>query len=388
MKSCCMIGAFVLFILFGSPAPSPGAPPDDDSLKQGATVDLGGKKATLKKLVDLPYVESKYTKLFKFDSYDNPKLKSLRERYKLDDVIAPGKDEFEKQILLMYWVNDRFTKFGRPTSEARGALDVLTAVENGHTFYCTHYCDVLISGSASLGWVDRAIGLKRPNDLGEGFWEHSVTEIWSNQYRKWVLLDPLFALYAMKDGVPLNAYELRQEWYYNEGKNVIFVVGKDRKEYRKADLPISRGHFPGYGNLEINLSTFHLYAFIRYFPNANLMDAPEDSEHSLIFKDQLCEGTKWEPRPGPETPADVYFPIDQVALKLVPDGSHLRARFKTLTPNFKTFMVRIDGGAWKPAGDALGWNLHEGSNRLEAKSVNMFGVEGPLSSAEVEVAAR
>ena len=40
------------------------------------------------KLDTLPFVESEYTKRFTFDAYENPKLKELRERYHLDDVVA------------------------------------------------------------------------------------------------------------------------------------------------------------------------------------------------------------------------------------------------------------------------------------------------------------
>src|SRR4051812_20816459 len=71
-----------------------------ESLQEGTTLELNGRKATLKKLDTLPYVQSEYTKRFKFDSYDNPKLTQLRGCYKLEEVIAPGKDEFEKQVLL------------------------------------------------------------------------------------------------------------------------------------------------------------------------------------------------------------------------------------------------------------------------------------------------
>jgi len=51
-----------------------------------------------------------------------------------------------------------------------------------------HYADVLVSAAASLGWVDRSLALRRPTAIGTGSTEHSSTEIWSNQYRKWVLL--------------------------------------------------------------------------------------------------------------------------------------------------------------------------------------------------------
>jgi hypothetical protein len=357
---------------------------DDQAPREGATFNLEGRQATLTKLVDLPYVESEYTKLFKFDSYDNPKLKELRERYKLDEIVAPGKDEFDRQVLLMDWVHQQFKKFGTPTSKAKGALEILRAINEGHTFYCSHYADTLISAAASLGWVDRDLALRRPNHMGQGFLEHSVTEMWSNQFRKWVMFDPLFALYVEKDGLPLNAYELRQEWFYNEGRDLTFVIGKERKKYHKADMPIFSGHFAGFGDLTINPSTLHLYAFIAYIPNANPMDAGPDYSNMFITKDKLGEGTEWHTRKAPANPAvDPYFPIDQVALNLVAEGGNVRATFKTMTPNFKTYQVRTDGGEWKPTGGSFAWSLHSGTNRLEAKTINQFGVEGPISTAEI-----
>lgn len=63
----------------------------------GPDLNLAGRQYVLTKLDTLPYVESNYTKRFKFDAYDNPKLKTLREKYRLDEVVAPGKDEFDRQ---------------------------------------------------------------------------------------------------------------------------------------------------------------------------------------------------------------------------------------------------------------------------------------------------
>lgn len=55
--------------------------PTDLPLKQGDAVTLGDHRAVVTRLDTLPYVESDYSKRFKFDSFDNPKLKELRERY-------------------------------------------------------------------------------------------------------------------------------------------------------------------------------------------------------------------------------------------------------------------------------------------------------------------
>ncbi len=202
------------------------------------------------------------------------------------------------------------------------------------------------------------------------------------------MFDPTFAMYVEKDGQPLNAYELRQEWFYRDGQDLTFVLGKDRKKYKKADMPVFRQRFAGFGDLSLDPSALNPYAFIGYVPNTDLMDSGPDYGKMFITQDKLCEGTSWHKRVVPAKPAEEpYFPLGQAALTLVPAGNHLRVGLKTLTPNFKTYLVRVDGGAWKPSGDAIDWPLHPGVNRLEAKTVNAFDVEGPTSTAEIQIKA-
>ena len=376
-----------LFFFAALSAAIVSAEQDGGALKEGAAVDLGGRTATLKRLDTLPFVESDYTKRFAFDAYDNPKLKELREHYKLDDVVAPGKDEFDKQVLLMNWTHHQFKKFGAPSAKVTGALEILKAIEEGNTFFCAQYGDVLVSSAASLGWVDRELALRRHQNKKGVAPEHTSTEIWSNQFRKWVMLDPTANLYVEKDGVPQSAYEIRQEWFYHEGKDLVFVLGNERKKYKKSDLPVFVGRFAGFGDLRLDPDEMDKYGFTAYIPNTNLMNAPSDYGKMFIVKDKMCEGTKWHERTVPANPAvDAYFPIGQAALSLGVDGSKLAASLKTMTPNFKAYLMRIDGGDWKVSADKIVWDVHPGSNRLEAKTINQFGVEGPVSTADVEVA--
>jgi hypothetical protein len=370
------------FASFGAAAPTPSQP-----LREGDGFEAGGRRIVVRKLESLPYVENDYTKRFKFDSHDNPKLKELRERFKLDEVVSAGKDEFDRQVLLLDWVNHRFRSFGKPTSDARGALDILAANDAGHTFFCAHFADVFVSAAASLGWVDRAMALRRPDNVGQGSTEHSSTEIWSNQHRKWVMFDPTFAMYVEKAGagVPLSAFEVRREWFYRDGRDLVFVLDKERRRYRKSDLPVLRGRYAGFGELKLDEGALNPYAFIGYIPNTDWMDRGPDYGRMFITQDKLCEGTKWHTRDVPKDPArDPYFPINQAALSLLRGAEDVRVRVKTLTPNFKTFMARIDGGEWKPVADDFTWPARGGRNRLEVKSVNQFGVDGPVSTAEVE----
>ena len=116
------------------------------------------------------------------------------------------------------------------------------------------------------------------------------------------------------------------------------------------------------------------------------MDRGPDYGGMFIVQDKLCEGTKWHKRTVPADPArDPYFPINQAAMTLAAGGDGIRVSLKTLTPNFKTYQRRIDGGEWEPCGEAFDWPLRPGDNRLEVKSVNRFGVGGPVSTAAVKI---
>src|SRR5262245_24605637 len=95
----CGVLAFLLAASIAGPATA------EDALRAGDAFQVGGRSALVKTFDALPYVDSEYTRAFQFDSVDNPKLKELREKYKLDEVVAPGKDEFERQVILMDWVN-------------------------------------------------------------------------------------------------------------------------------------------------------------------------------------------------------------------------------------------------------------------------------------------
>ncbi len=373
------LAALVVAVLLGGTAFA-------QELKEGSAIDAGGIKVVIKTLDALPYVDNDYTRRFKFDSFDNPKLKELREKYKLDEVVAGGKDEFDKQVLLLDWTHFRFKKFGSPTANPKGALEILKGVEEGQTFFCAHYGATYCSAAASLGWVDRTLALRRHRDYpGAGAPEHTSTEIWSNQYRKWLVLDPTANMYVEKDGIPLNGVEIRSEWFDRGGKDLVFVVGKERKRYRKSDLPIFLARFPGFGDLTVPANEMEKYGFIGYVPNTNLMDAGDDYGKMFIVKDKLCEGTKWHERVNPANPAvDPYFPIGQAAFDLSVADGKVKVAMKTMTPNFKEYRVQIDGGGWKPCGDAVLWSPHAGSNRLEAKTLNRFDVEGPVSTIVLE----
>jgi hypothetical protein len=65
--------------------------------------------------------------------------------------------------------------------------------------------------------------------------------------------------------------------------------------------------------------------------------------------------------------------------------AELEVRLRSATPNFHTYLARVNGGPWKPlSGDHTRWTLETGENRFEARTRNLAGVEGPIVSAVVE----
>jgi hypothetical protein len=242
-----------------------------------------------------------------------------------------------------------------------------------------------------MGWVDRELALRRHQGVAKvgGSTEHSTTEIWSNQHRKWVMLDPTSNMYLEREGVPLNAYEIREEWFYRGGTNLTFVIGKERKRLRKADLPIVLKHFPNFGDLAVHPDELDKYGFIGYVPNTDFMDSREDYGKMFITKDKLCDGTKWHVRTNPANPAtDPYFPLGQTVLNFAVENGIIRARLQTFTPNFKRYEAQLDGSEWAPSEESFRWELHPGTNRLAVRTVNLFGTAGPISTAVIELAEK
>lgn len=343
-----------LAAIFASPAAGQEAG-GVEAKKPGEAIDLAGRRATVVKIDSLPYVENEFTSRFTFDTYENPKLRLLRQQYDLDKVTAPGRTDFEKQLLLLTWAHERFD-FGDPQGKGgmRNALEILELAKGEQKFFCVQHAAVLLSAAASMGYVCRSIGHAT----------HSWNEIWSAEHRKWVLFDPTPGAYAVKDGAPVNTYEARAASFEDGAKGVAFVNGKSGRASPKSFK---------FANFSIGTST-------------NWLDSRPAG--SIRIRDKWSGGdANARPAGAPTNPGvDLYFPIHQAALGLEPQGGDIKVTLRTMTPNFKAYRVRIDGRSWADSSSAqFVWKLHPGKNLLEAKAVNKFDVEGSVSTAELLV---
>ena len=355
--------------------------------RPGQTFTLNGHRVTVVEKDITPVIENEFSKRGVYDGADNVKLKQLRSQEGFDQLLEGSKDEFEQQVRISAWAQKRLPKFGTPTSKALAPLDIIQAADEGHTFFCSHFARIFVGACASMGWPCRSLALRYGNHpVQRGAPEHSVAEVWSNTYRKWVLFDPLFALYFERDGIPLNAWEVRQEWYYGDRDKISFVMFGDRKVCRHTDPPVLMGQHPGFGPLYLKpLSWPDKLALIGYCPGNNVIENGSlDYGNMFISSDTLASNVKWHVRIRPEDPArDPYFPLNQADLKFsaVPEGLNVEVR--TNTPNFATSRYRINEGKWVDGEPGI-WKLKNGTNILEVKPVNTFGVEGITSRVVLE----
>ena len=342
-------------------------------LAAGAKIALaGGREAACLGLDNPEVIRSRYP--FFYEKYENPDLQRLRKLFRLEEVIAPGRNEFEKILLLNDWLV-RHVPFGSPPPIRPQAFHLLTYGLAGQTFNCTYLSFALMQMYVSLGWTARKI-----TTVG-----HGTLDVWSDYWRKWLQIDPSRNSYfrLRNSGVPLNSNEIRREFWRNGGVDLEIVYGAEQRA-EKVTLQTRDSD----GLLRYRQDG---YAWIAYKTRDNFFEVPYAYRNFLYLtvEDEYNRGQQWtrEDNGQPDErqlfslptdrPGDIFWTLNQAFIHLYQDsGSRLKVQLETVTPNFKTFEVSLDNGDWRTGGPVFTWELHPGQNFLNARSVNKFGLTG------------
>lgn len=218
-----------------------------------------------------------FQSVFQWQRHDHPRLAEFRRAHALEHVVARADDEFSQMVALCEWTYRQFPWLMAPTCQTEDAVEILRRAAQGHPFYCAHFAIVFVAAATALGWHARPISLRR-EDHPDRASNHNVAEVWSSQWGKWVAFDPTLKHYIARDGVPLNCYEVGREWVLGGGSQMVFVVGSERKEYRRSDLPVVLAHHKEFGDLTINEPWTGAYACVAYIPtNCFLGEYPDRS---------------------------------------------------------------------------------------------------------------
>ena len=164
---------------------------------------------------------------FEWENLSHPKLSELREEFELEKVVEPGKTEFEKQILLKEWLH-AFMPQGTPEREyyTESAFEILRDAKDGKPMWCTQFAFAYLQCAESLGWQARKLSVDFDHEKGVEDHHHGVIDIWSNDFKKWYVIDPQNNLHYLKSGAPLNALEIRAEWLSNRAQSIVGETGE------------------------------------------------------------------------------------------------------------------------------------------------------------------
>lgn len=341
----------------------------------------------------------------------SPRLKLLRERYKLDQVIAPGKTELEKLMLLRHWVRNQWHTAWQGNSDSwMPAWDAHIILENRDQrdclTMCTHYAAVFTQCCLALGWNARHCILDH----------HCVSEVYIQEFDKWVMMDAGnsakradVTLHFEKNRVPMSARELHLA--YRSGKTdgieVCFtpqklmakiatlcrpapkrkeshtarpdrIALKDLKEYPVCQLENYRRYaFPPRNNYLQTLLPGELYqGWSSYFYDGYewVGDSPDQPAVSPEYSFHLA----------PQRPQDVDWKLNwtRIYLSQTKVPGRLRVDLETLTPNFAGFQAKITNTKQKSRAStrkcprSFVWKLSPGENTLTVWSVNHWNRNG------------
>jgi Transglutaminase-like superfamily len=320
---------------------------------------------------------------YRFDYADpnQPRMRYLRDKYALEEVVAPGNTEAEKFALLRQWVREQWEGWNANKYDYCPQWDALEILEmapaNLGLGMCTHYAAVFVQCAASLGYHGRVLIVDH----------HCLAEVWSDQYSKWILQDPglipghAVALQYEVDGVPINALEMHQRALAGNADDVQVVPDPPRTPESMRDQMVQL-----YCRFGIPLRNDHLYR-----PEPQELEHGNDQYHwdgYLWWTDSL------DPR-YPEyslltnRPEDFYWTVNKTLITVEDTDTpgELSVHLSGPTPNRARFMVRMQEGQWQQSNSSFRWVLAPGKNALEARAVNSMGIEGLVNRVEVDFAS-
>ncbi len=318
---------------------------------------------------------------FSYQHFNEERLQNLRKTLKLDDIVKTVETEFAQMISLRNWTRSQFRRNDfQPAMTNFDALEILnrnhrnlnnSPRQSGFYTPCNFFPMFYIQVMLSMGYQAR---LCRLSKIGYG--GHGVTEVWSNQFNKWIEMDADLNLHYEKDGIPLNMLEIHNE----------VEAGK------QSEIKIIRGvQISGDGEWKKDIG---IYGMFKYHKYCKILDMRNDWMTNYYFKGHPkrsdMASLMWFDKRNPSvfnlTPQTsnidkFYWSNNRTEILCSKyDGDYIELVFKTYTPNFKHFRIIVDNAIETIIDTAeYSWTLHSGKNILSIQAENQHG---PASDTE------
>ena len=343
---------------------------------------------------------------FTYQDMTHLKVRKLYDRAGIEEMIQSSNTELELIQHISDWANKQWGHMQPLPYASWDALEILDKVETGDAFWCTYKAALFVQACNAAGLTARILGINPKHKAA-----HTVTDVYSNEYRKWILVDPWTNCYFERDGVPLSALE-----YHDSAENpqgIYLVFGKngrgteywDFKTGKNTTIPHAGKRIP-IGDDDSN-GLINMYYDVRVVLRNDHTVHPQPKENvyvdGFMVPYNARGGEWWGPQlhwvdetTMPQITAcntgeidDFLWPLNEVKVdlrKISPTGApvELEAVFSTLTPCFSHYYLEIDGVVIPVDGSVYVWKLKTGANSLKAVSVNAAGRSGFPSDFVIE----
>ena len=344
---------------------------------------------------------------FIYQDMTHLKVRKLYDRAGLDAMVKSSKTDLELIGKISDWANKQWGHTQPLPYPTWDANEILDKAEKGDAFWCTFKAALFVQGCNAAGLTARMLGINPFNEAA-----HTVTEVYNNDYRKWMLVDPWMNCWFEKEGKPLSALEVHKARFNLDGVFMHFGENGRGTEYWEVKAGKAAGF--KYANARIpaaedpNKGLLNMYDDYRVVMRNDQTVHPQSKEN--IFVDGFMvpynsRGGEWW---GPQlhwvddfTPpqitcwnsgeaADFQWPLNEVKVDLAMtspmngDPVVLQAKLATNTPNFVRYLLEVDGQTVPIDGDIYVWTLKKGTNSLKVTSVNAIGRKGFPSEFVIE----
>ena len=320
-----------------------------------------------------------------YEDISLPRFDSIKTKYQLDTLFHGETDEFKRILLLRNWIRNQIpiNDFGDPYPGNDHPQGIIDAASKGQGFHCGHYMVVQNAIMNAYGYVTRCLGSGPGAKEADG--HHGMNEIWLNKYQKWFLSDAKFNHHFEKNGVPLSALEVREEYLKNKAADVVLVKGPDRVPIQIDSLKDQKGVYR-----QKNKEWFaRWYTWLEWDKSSNRFSAwPAFNTKLNMYKDEYFSKNTWiwdgEPHWAYNTDA-ISYQDKREAIEWTPNiihaeaaisDDHAKISLRSFTPNFREYQMNNNGN-WVKCDSVVEIELDKDKEEIMFRAVNTAGVAGP-----------
>jgi len=314
-----------------------------------------------------------------YEDLSNPKFAALKEKYQLDTIFHGETDELKRILLIRNWINKHIKIDNDGPYTGDGSVEsILDEALKGHGFNCGHYTAVQNAMLNGYGYVARCIIADTgvPVDFIAGGGHHAINEVWLNSLHKWFVSDAKYNFQFEKNGIPLSALEIRDEFLKNKATDITSKIpNEDYPELKKITMAqfasiytwLSWGkHDNRYSNFpKTNTDYMNVYADDYVKSHTWLWDGKPHWAYNTEFMNLITNrrAIEWTP--------------NTISSKVVINGHKAGIELHSITPNLKTYQIKeLPGQQWKDVTAIVEIDLKKDKNEFIIRSMNLAGVAG------------